>query len=431
MPMLYTPAAPAGGINVTHSRSSRLIAAVSLLFATTFAVAQSTRFAGAGIEDVLRRAVNEKHVPGVVAAVAIGDRVVFSHAVGKASDTAAKPISDDAIFRIASMTKTVTSVALMQLVERGKVKLDEPASTYVPELATVQVLDGFDENGKPKLRPPKSAITVRQLLTHTSGFAYEFLDAKLARYVASGGMPSMMGGGESFLHAPLMFDPGTGWEYGISIDWAGKIVEKVSGRSLEDYFQENIFKPLGMSDSFFNVPPEKQARVVTVHQRNPDGTLTEQPNQFKAVTFFSGGGGLYSTAADYLKFTRMLLKEGKLGNARVLQPQTVATMRRNQIGDLQLVELKSQIPQLATNLTLPGQLDKFGFGFAISTKGIPDGRAAGSIAWAGIFNTFYWIDPQRKTTAVLMMQTLPFLDQATRNVLVDFERAVYTSVGRK
>ena len=405
--------------------------AVAVLLAAS-GLAQNAATSNAGIEQVLRNAVAEKHLPCVVAMVARGDAVVYQGAFGKQNDAAAATLPADSIFRIASMTKTVTSVALMQLVERGKVKLDEPASTYAPELAKVQVLDGFDESGKPKLRPPKSAITVRQLLTHTSGFAYEFLDAKLARYVATGAVPSVMGGGDAWVNAPLMFDPGTQWEYGINIDWIGKIVEKVSGRSLEDYFRENIFAPLGMTDSFFNVPPEKQRRVVTVHQRNADGTLAEAPNQFQPVTFFSGGGGLYSTAGDFLKFARMLLGEGKLGNARLLQPQTVAMMRRNQIGDLSLVELKSQIPQLfRTGGTLPGSLDKFGFGFAINTRAVPDGRAAGSMAWAGIFNTFYWIDPERKTTAVLMMQLLPFLDEMPQKVLEDFERAVYATGGRK
>lgn len=406
--------------------------AIAMVLAATWVSAQTAGPSRARIDDVLRKAVEQKHIPCIVAMVARGDQVIYQGAYGKQTDAATGTVPADAIFRAASMTKTVTSVALMQLVERGRVKLDEPASTYLPELARVQVLDGFDENGKPRLRPPKSAITIRQLLTHTSGFGYEFLDAKLARYVASGGMPTMMTGvGEGWLHAPLLFDPGTAWEYGIGLDWVGKIVEKGSGRSLEDYFRENIFTPLGMADSFFNVPLDKQARVVTVHQRNADGTLTEQPNQFQPVTFFSGGGGLYSTAGDYLKFTRMLLNGGKLGKARILRADTVAMMARNQIGEMQMVLLQSQIPQLVASVNMPGSLDKFGFGFAINTKPNPGGRAAGSMAWDGIFNTFYWIDPQRKTTAVLMMQTLPFLDEATKTVLEDFERSVYAGAASK
>jgi len=338
----------------------------------------------------------------------------------------------DSIFRIASMTKAVTSVAVMQLVERGRVKLDEPAGTYLPELARVEVLEDLDTNGVAKLRPPKTPVTVRQLLTHTSGFGYEFFDEKLSRYVAAGKVPSARTGDGGFLKAPLVFDPGTKWEYGISTDWLGQLVEKISGQSLEEYFRQNIFAALAMGDSFFNVPVDKQARVLTVHQRKDDGTLTENPPRaFKPVQFLSGGGGLYSTAPDYLKFTRMLLGGGKLGNTRVLQAETVALMGRNQIGDLTLTPIKSLAPQIARNVPMPGLLDKFGLGFGINTQPVEGGRAGGSMAWAGIYNTFFWIDPTGKTTAVLMMQLLPFMDDAAKALLEEFERAVYGSTARK
>lgn len=399
-----------------------------IVFVAIGSVAQNARFASAPIDDVLRKAVSEKHLPGVVAAIARGDQIVYTRAFGQAADGPAQAMKDDAIFRIASMTKTVTSVAVMQLVERGKVKLDEPASTYVPELARVQVLEGFDADGKPRLRPPKTAITVRQLLTHTSGFGYEFFDEKLARYVKAGGVPSAFGGGDAWLNAPLVFDPGTDWEYGISLDWLGRLVEKLSGQTLEQYFHDKIFAPLGMKDTFFNVPLEKQGRVVTIHVRNADGTLAENAQEFKPITFFSGGGGLYSTAPDYLKFTRMLLGGGKLGAARVLRAQTVATMRQNQIGELRLKPIRSLMPQFASdNAVLPGSLDKFGFGFAINTQAVEGGRGANSMAWAGIFNTFYWIDPAHKTAAVLMMQLMPYMDEGPKRVLEDFEKAVYAS----
>src|SRR5689334_14483446 len=399
--------------------------AVALIVTTASAYAQGAG-ANGQIDEVLRKAVGEKHLPGVVAMVASGDRVVYQGAFGKSSSSKNTPMTADAIFRIASMTKTVTTVAVMQLVEKGQIKLDEPASTYAPELARVEVLEGFDANGKPKLRAPKSAVTIRQLLTHTSGYAYEFFDEKMGRYVASGAMPSAMAGDDGFLKAPLMFDPGTRWEYGISIDWLGRIVEKLSGKSLEEYFRQNIFAPMGMNDTFFNVPAEKQARVVALYQRKDDGTLAENPPQeFKPARFFSGGGGLFSTASDYLKFTRMLLARGKLGKTTILKPATVDMMARNQIGDLNLVEMKSQAPQLARSIAMPGGLNKFGFGFAINTNAVEGGRGAGSMAWAGIFNTFYWIDPANKKTAVLMMQLLPFLDDAPKSVLEEFERAVY------
>ena len=408
-----------------------LFASVFLLAATS-AHSQPKGKSSSRIDEVLRRAVAEKRVPGVVAMVAKGDAVVYHGAFGRQNDANEVPMATDSIFRIASMTKAVTSVAVMQLVERGRVKLDEPASTYLPELAEVQVLDGFDESGTARLRPPKAPVTIKQLLTHTSGFGYEFFDDKLSRYVAAGKLSSAFKGDDAFLKAPLLFDPGTKWEYGISVDWLGRLVEKLSGQSLEEYFRQNIFAPLDMRDSFFNVPPDKQARVVTVHQRKDDGTLTENPPQeFKTVQFMSGGGGLYSTGADYLKFTRMLLGGGQLGKTRILQEQTVALMARNQIGDLQLTEIKSQAPQLARNVRMPGAFDKFGFGLAINSQAVEGGRAAGSLAWAGIYNTFFWIDPARKTTAVLMMQLLPFMDYAAKNLLEEFESAVYGSARSK
>ncbi len=382
------------------------------------------------IDQVLREAVDEKKLPGIVAMVEVADHVIYQGASGKRDTITNIPMTVDSIFRIASMTKPITSVGVMQLVESGRVKLDEPAATYLPELSHVQVLEEFDAStGKAKLRPPNTLPTVRQLLSHTSGFAYDFFDPQLHGYVATGAVPSARQGDDGFLKAPLLFDPGSRWEYGISTDWLGKLVEKVSGQTLEDYFRQHIFQPLGMTDTFFDVPPEKQARVVALHQRQEDGSFLEPPPQpFKPVRFFSGGGGLYSTASDYLKFERMLLGGGKLGNKRILQSETVDQMSRNQIGDLMLVELRSSVPQLAKDpIRIPGSLDKFGLGFGINTKPVEGGRSRGSLAWAGIFNTFFWNDPPRKTCTVIMMQILPFSDDAANSVVEHFERAVYAN----
>src|SRR5262245_51485703 len=268
-----------------------------ILLATLLAAIGSGPGAAQGnskdIDTLLAAAVAQKQVPMVVAMLADGHGVIYENAVGT---------SKDAIFAIASMTKAVTSVAVMQLVEAGRVKLDEPASTYLPELAAVSVYDAG------KLRPPKTPITVRHLLTHTSGFGYEFLNRELSGLVAKKQVPTMMGGGEAFLKAPILFDPGARWEYGISTDWLGKLVERVSGQSLEVYFREKVFTPLGMIDSFFNVPAEKRSRLVHTFQRNKDGGLIELPQPPAApVEFFSGGGGLFSTAADYLTFVRALM----------------------------------------------------------------------------------------------------------------------------
>ena len=385
---------------------------------------------GNPIDRVLQDAISAKKVPGVVAMVVVGDKITYQGAAGIRDADKNIPMSVDSIFRIASMTKPVTSVAVMQLVEDGRVKLDEPAATYLPDLAHVQVVDRLDSStGKARLRAPKTIPTVRQLLSHTSGFAYEFFDPELHRYVESGAIPSARQGEDAFMKAPLMSDPGSRWEYGVSTDWLARLVEKVSGQNLEDYFHQHIFAPLGMEDTFYNVPPDKQARVVPIYQRRDDGSFEQfPPEPFKPVRFFSGGGGLYSTASDYLKFERMLLDGGRAGKIRILRPETVELMTRNQIGDLNLVPMRSLNPSLARDPTyLPGSLDKFGLGFAINTKPVTGGRAAGSFAWAGIFNTFFWIDPSRKTCAVILMQVLPFSNEAAISVAEDFERAVYAS----
>ena len=410
-----------------HLCSASLIAVLATaIFSSLLAAAPANT--SAQIDQLFRDSVSQKKLAGIVAMAWHADKSIYQGAAGQQDAANNVPMTIDSIFRIASMTKPVTSVAVMQLVESGRVKLDEPVSTYLPELSQIQVLEDFDSaTGRAQLRPAKTVPTVRQLLTHTSGFAYEFFDSKLHSYVASGAVASASKGGDDFLKAPLMFDPGSRWEYGISIDWLGRLVEKVSGQSLEDYFHQHIFEPLGMNDSFFNVPAEKQKRVVPLYQRRSDGSLQQIPPQpFTPVQFFSGGGGLYSTAGDYLKFMRMILNGGTLGKAHILKSETVASMTRNQIGDLTLVPMKSQAQQLAKDDgRVPGNLDKFGLGFALNTKAVEGGRSAESLAWAGIFNTYFWIDPAQKTCGVIMMQVLPFSDEAATSVFEQFERAVY------
>jgi methyl acetate hydrolase len=389
-----------------------------------------TGIAGTGtnlIDSVLRNAVELNKVPGAVAMVANADGVVYQGAFGKRADGYGIPMTMDTIFRIASMTKPVTSVAVMQLVELGKVKLDEPAGTYLPELSRALVLDGTEAStGKAILRPPKTPITVRQLLTHTSGFVYDTWDTKLRDYRAAAAAVGTSGG--DLPAEPLMFDPGTRWEYGTSTAWLGRLVEAVSGQTLEDYFRQHICQPLGMTDTSFNVSPAKQTRLVTLHQRMDDGNLVEVPQPpLEPVKVYRGDGGLYSTAPDYVKFMRMLLGGGQLGKVRILRPETVAMMRTNQIGALNLSEFKSTDPNRSKDGQVPGSLDKFGLGFALNTKPVESGRGAGSMAWAGLDNTYFWIDPAHKTCAVILMQILPFLDDAPVGVLRDFERAVYAS----
>lgn len=364
------------------------------------------------LDTLLEKAVEERQVPGVVAMVATGEKVFYEGAVG---------IPRDAILAIASMTKPVTSVAVMQLVEADEVQLDEPAETYLPELRTLQVL----EDGR--LRPPKSPPTVRQLLSHTSGFAYEFSNQEIVDYVESGRLESNFSGTDQFLKAPLVFDPGTRWEYGISTDWLGRLVEEVSGQSLDVYFRSNIFEPLKMSDTFFYVPGEKQDRLPPSYQRQPDGSFKQASSEpMTPPEFFSGGGGLYSTAADYMRFARALLRGGELDGARVLTAESVARMAQNQIGELTVAAPNSLAPQfMVQNLVLPGGVDVFGLGFGLNRDPLASGRGAGTMSWAGIFNTFFWVDREKDISAVLMTQMLPFGDPGAVKLFEDFDRLVY------
>jgi len=379
--------------------------------------ASPTPRSAAALDVLLRTAVEQKRVPHVAAMIATKDGVVYEHAEG---------VAPDAIYAIASMTKAVTTIAAMQLVEAGKIRLDEPAATYVPELARVKVLDGG------QMRPPKTAPTVRQLMSHTAGFGYEFMSRDLFDLVGTKKVASMMAGGDAFLKAPLLFDPGARWEYGINTDWLGRIVERVSGQSLEAYFKEHVFDPLGMADSFFVVPKDKQPRLAKVFHRTKEGALAEQPplvppDGGKAgPVFYSGGGGLHSTARDYLTLTRTVMAGGQLGPARILTAESIALMGQNQIGDLSIRPFPSVMPDFATDgASLPGDLDKFGLGFALNSKPTAAGRGMNTMAWAGIFNTFFWIDREHQLSAVLMTQMLPGMDPGPARLLEAFDRAVY------
>ena len=364
------------------------------------------------LDTLLRTAVESRQAPAVVAMVATKEGIVYEGAVG---------LPMDAIFAIASMTKPVTSVAIMQLAEAGKVQLDEPAHTYVSELRAVQVLEGGVS------RPPKSPPTVRHLLTHTSGFAYEFLNREIAGQVRSGKLASAFADTDEFLRAPLVFDPGVQWEYGISTDWLGRLVETVTGKSLDAYFRSNIFDPLGMTDTFFNVPGDKEGRVAPRYGRQPDGSLVAMPREpLRPAKFFSGGGGLYSTAADYLRFARALLAGGELDGRRILSAETVAVMARNQIRELTLPPITTLDPQfVAADIVLPGGLDAFGLGFALNRKPLASGRGAGTMSWVGAFNTFFWIDREKDVCAVLLVQMLPFGSPGLTRLVEDFDRTVY------
>jgi methyl acetate hydrolase len=331
----------------------------------------------AQIDAVLSREVEAKGVPGVVALAAADGGVVYEGAFGSRDLAVGPAMTLDTVFRIASMTKAVTSVAAMQLVEQSKLELDKPIGAVVPELASAQVLEGFDSAGAPRLRPAKRPITLRHLLTHTAGFGYEFFSTEVLRYLEVTGAPSVFTGRLAALDMPLLFDPGERWAYGINTDWVGRTVEAVSGTPLDAYFRERIFAPLNMTDTGFALTGDQQARLAGVHQRRPDGSLEPVAMPAADREFSSGGGGLLSTGRDYLNFLRMLLHQGRFGAVQLLRPETVALMSQNHIGDLSAGVIKAAMPQISNDVDLfPGMTCRHGLGFLISPEPGPNGRSA-------------------------------------------------------
>jgi CubicO group peptidase (beta-lactamase class C family) len=318
----------------------------------------------------------------------------------------------------------------MQLVERGRLQLDSPAADVVPELAQAQVLEGLDASGTPQLRAPKRAITLKHLLTHTAGFSQDIFSADIMKYQETTGTPAYTTFENAALTTPLLFDPGERWEYGINIDWVGKIVEAVSGQRLGAYLQHNLFAPLGMHSTSFQISPAQRARLASMHARGPDEALAVVPFELpQEPQFQSGGAGLYSTAPDYLRFTQMLLHRGTFNGTQVLQPATVHTMAQNHIGDLHCGELRSIAPALAhTANFFPGMSQKWGLSFLINTVQTPQGRSPGSLAWSGLANTFFWIDPTKRVTGVFMTQQLPFFDPKAIALFRAYEAAVYQAL---
>ncbi len=386
----------------------------------------------AAFDRLLQQAVDAKQVPGVAALAATDKGPFYQGAFGKRSlGPGGADMTMDTVFWIASMTKAITSTAAMQQVERGKLSLDQPISDILPELASPQVLEGFDASGAPKLRPAKRPITLRHLLTHTAGFTYDFLDADTQRYNKVTGLPGIITCKNDALRTPLAFDPGERWEYGINIDWAGKAVERVSGQKLGAYFHEHLFGPLGMGDTGFKLTASQRARLVAMHARQPDGSL--KPIDFEIPQdpeFEMGGGGLYSTASDYMRFCQMFLHSGTTeGGAPVLRPETVALMGQNQMGDINVAKLTSVDPASSLDAEFfPGMIKKWSTGFMLNTADAPTGRSAGSMAWAGLANTYFWIDPKRRMAGVILMQFLPFADPAALQTLTAFETESYKAL---
>jgi methyl acetate hydrolase len=381
----------------------------------------SAKSKSADLDAVLRNGRQRHGVPAVVAAVANAKAITYNGAFGTRDSASGKAVQNDSIFTIASMTKAVTSAAAMQLIEQGKLSLDDAIGKHLPEFSKLQVLDGVDATtGQHRLRPATRTVTVRHLLTHTSGFVYDNWDADLARfYSKTPQRPSV---------PPLAFEPGERWEYGTGIDWVGRIVEVVSGMNLEAYFQKFVLQPLGMKDTSYLLNSEAFQRKVSLWRRQKDGKLKEDPYTLpQPVKSFNGGGGLYSTAPDYVRFMQMFLNKGMApSGVRILQESSVAAMSANQVGGLAAGRLQSTRSENSSDVDFhPGAIDKFTFGFLMNPQAYSKGRSAGTLAWAGIQNTFYWIDPKKSICAVVLMQFYPFCDKEAMGLLREFEQAVY------
>lgn len=382
-------------------------------------------------DQVLRQAVETGQVPGVVAMATDGRDLIYEGAFGKRVLGGSAPMTTDTVFWIHSMTKAITGACLMQLVEQGKIGLDDDVGRWVPALAKPRVHEGFDAAGKPLLRSARRPLTLRLLLTHTSGFVYDTWNERQSAYVQYTKLPRVATFQKPEDCLPLDFEPGQRWEYGIGIDWAGKVLEAITGDTLDAYMQKNILQPLGMRSTGFQLQPEIRERLAGVHQRHPNGHLEvssfEPPQRPED---FLGGGGLYATAGDYIRFMRMMLGGGALDGVRILKPETVALMGENHIGALEAGVLKTARPAMSFDANFfPGMCQRWGLTFLINTEDVPGRRRAGSLCWAGLRNTYFWIDPKAGIGGTIMTQILPFADPAAVGVYDRFEASIYRSTG--
>lgn len=379
------------------------------------------------IDTLLQRAVSEGTVPGAVGLAANRKGIIYQGAFGCRDMDKDLPMTMDSVFWIASMSKAITTTAAMQLVEKGLLHLDEPIYSLLPELGSVDILEGFNADGQPQWRKPGTAVTLRHLLTHTAGFAYEFFNQDILNYMSQNQMPSVIACMNISLRTPLVHEPGQRWEYGTSVDWVGKAIEAVSGQSLSDYFKDQLFPLLDMNDTAFTLSAEMYSRLAMIHQREASGSLTRtgflMPHE---PEFFMGGGGLYSTAGDYLKFLMMILNGGIYNEVRILQPETIKEMGRNQIGDVNVLPLKTTMPSISQDAEFfPGIIKKWGLGFMLITEDAPTGRSAGSMSWVGLANSFFWIDPVKEVAGILLTQVFPFADEQVMDLFSQFETLIY------
>ncbi len=371
--------------------------------------------------------------PGVVAIATNADGNIYEGAAGVRELGKDAPMTVDGVMLLASCTKAITGVALMQLVEEGAVSLSDPAHEYVPEIAAIEVLDGFEASGEPRMRKPATPVTLDHLMLHTSGFCYDFFSHDLLRYREARGLPSILSCTRASINDCLLHDPGERWTYGCGIDWVGLVVEKLRGKRLGDVLRERVFDPLGMEDIAFTLTDSMRARLVTMHQRAADGQLTAAPEIVlpQAPEMDMGGHGLYGSVGEYVKFIRMILNDGDGPHGRVLKADTVARMTQNGLGGLESGAWQSSNPALANSGDFfPGLAKSWSYTFQVNDEPAPTGRPARQLSWAGLANTFYWIDRENRVGGMWSSQILPFQDIASYPGYVDFETAVYRTLRR-
>jgi CubicO group peptidase (beta-lactamase class C family) len=382
------------------------------------------------IDGLLHRAVDGGALPGVVAVAGDRDGALYEGAFGHLGVDDDRPAQLDTVFLIASMTKAIASVAALQLIEQGRLVLEQPVADVLPEFAELQVLDGFDGD-QPRLRPPASQATIRNLLTHTSGLAYHFTNPDLLRYHQLTGLPDVTIGSREVFKAPLVADPGTVWHYGMSLDWLGLVVEELSGQDLAANCQEHIFGPLRMDDSTF-VPTEALvARLMAIHSRQPDGSLAASEFAMpEEPQWHSGGAGAASTGPDYLRFMRALLRGGELDGERILQTKTVELAFTDHLDGLALPDVMvSTVPEMSNDVPAMPFRQGFGLGLHLVFEDIPGMRHAGTGDWAGLFNCYYWIDRRTGVAGAFLTQVLPFFDPPVVETALGFEGGIYAEVG--
>ena len=377
--------------------------------------------ARAELDALLHAAVERRDIPGVVAIVANRERVLYRGAVGMRDAHGSSAMSADAIFMIASMTKPVTSVAIMMLREEGRLELADPIGRYLPDLMGREVLVAFNESDASyTTRPAIREVTIHDLLTHTAGFGYDFSNDTL-RILCKGGERSER-------DLPLLHDPGSQWTYGLSTRLLGEVIERITGELLAVFFESRIFRPLGMRDTGFDLKPEELRRLVSLFRR-VDGALVDEPRPASYEPFIAGDGCLLSTADDYIRFLQMLLNMGQFDSARLLTNQSVNEMTMNQIGSLKVQQQPGAIPELSNPFPLGAGKDTFSLGFQLKEGDGENARSHGSYSWAGLYNTHFWADPHQGIAAVLLMQVLPFYDDRCIQLLTDFEHHIYRNLG--